>query len=125
MQVLIYDGECSMCSSLIQKVVKSCQNDALRITDFHSTWTQEHVELDESVDSMYYIKHGRTYVYSAAVIRAIADTRRAFRPILLLLVIPPFIRNPVYRFVAKHRKKIGITKACPLPTQNFKQMYLP
>ncbi|AJS59935.1 thiol-disulfide oxidoreductase DCC family protein [Paenibacillus sp. IHBB 10380] len=125
MQVLIYDGECSMCSSLIHKMVTSCRNDALRITDFHSTWTQEHVELDESVDSMYYLKHGRTYLYSDAVIRAIADTRRAFIPILLLLVIPPFIRNPVYRIVAKHRKKIGITKTCPLPTQNFKQMYLP
>lgn len=37
MQVLIYDGGCSMCSSLIQKMVKSCRNDALRITDFHST----------------------------------------------------------------------------------------
>lgn len=57
-------------------LVKSCRNDTLRITDFHSTWTQEHVELDESVDSMYYIKHGRTYLYSDAVIRTIADTRR-------------------------------------------------
>lgn len=125
MQVLIYDGECSMCSSLIQKMVKSCRNDALRITGFDSTWTQEHVELDEGVDSMYYIKNGHTYLYSDAIIRAIADTRRAFGPILLLLVIPPFIRNRVYRIVAKHRKKNRITKTCPLPTQNFKQMYLP
>jgi len=81
--------------------------------------------LEDHVDNMYYIKHGRTYIYSDAVIRAIADTRRAFRQILLLPVIPPFIRNPVYRFVAKHRKKIRITKTCPLPTQNLKQMYLP
>lgn len=48
-------------------LVWGCRNVSLRITDFHSTWTQEHVELYESVDSMYYIKHGRTYLYSVAV----------------------------------------------------------
>lgn len=48
--------------------------------------------------------HGRTYLYSYAIIRAISDMRRAFRPILQLRVIPPFIRNPVYGFVAMHRK---------------------
>ncbi len=39
------------------------------------------------------------YKSSDAVIRAITDTRQAFRPILLLLVIPPFIRKPVLYYI--------------------------
>lgn len=52
------------------------------------------------------VEKQKTYVKSSAVIRALVIAQPLLSPILLLLLLPAFIRNFFYDFVAKHRYKI-------------------
>lgn len=45
MKVLIYDGECNMCSKFIRFVVYMNRDTNLYITGFHSTWTKKTLNL--------------------------------------------------------------------------------
>lgn len=124
MNVLIYDGDCNMCSRLIRFVVKINRNRHLFITDFNSEWTQNNIEIDERIDSLVYVRNREEYIYSDAVIHLLMDTRKLFRPFVILKVIPKQLRDAAYRWIARNRKRIFSSDSCEMPSEEFKKMYL-
>lgn len=125
MAVLIYDGECTMCNGFIRFVVNASDNPGLRITDFHSSWTQQNVERDPAIDSMIFLHDGKEFIYSDAVIELLAVANKRFRPLRLLKLIPRFFRDSVYQVVARNRRKLFAGTECPLPTPKAKKLFLP
>ncbi|RLL43630.1 DUF393 domain-containing protein [Oceanobacillus piezotolerans] len=124
MPVLIYDGECNMCSSFIRFVVKINRNPELNITDFHSNWTKENVTLDPNVDSMIFITRDEQYIYSNAVIHLLVTANPRFSALLLLKLIPRSVRDTFYKFVARNRRKVFQNKTCPMPSKKAREMFL-
>ncbi|BCC45049.1 hypothetical protein BCJMU02_0358 [Bacillus cereus] len=59
MGILIYDGECNVCSKFIMFIVKINKNPNLNITDFNSNWTKKNIELDVNIDSMIFIANNK------------------------------------------------------------------
>lgn len=124
MEILIYDGECNMCSRFIRFISKVNKNPNLHITDFNSNWTNKNVKLDPSVDSMIFIKKNKKYIYSDSIIELLSSTNRIFIPLKIAKIIPKSCRDRGYKFLAKNRRKILNNNACPLPTDKLKSMYL-
>ncbi|CAD2071866.1 thiol-disulfide oxidoreductase [Jeotgalicoccus coquinae] len=124
MKVLIFDGACSFCNLFVRFTVRINQNPELRITDFNTGWTKVNYTPDSDTDSVIYIANGRTYIYSDAVLHMLADANRLFKPVVLLKLIPKFIRDTVYKTVAKYRKNIPAVNVCERPSQKFIDMYL-
>lgn len=124
MSVLIYDGDCNMCSSFIRFIVKINKNPELLITDFNSNWTKNNVELDPNLDSIIFLKKEKKFIYSDAVIYLLATANIWFRPILLLKFIPTCVRNRVYKFVARNRRKVFSNKSCSVPSRKAREMFL-
>lgn len=125
MPILIYDGECNLCSKFLRFIVGINKNPDLKITNLKSKWTQKNIELNPDIDSMFFIINKKRYIYSDAVIHLLATTHYIFKPLLLIKVIPKPIRDGVYRFVAKRRKNIFKNQSCPLLSKKAKQMFLP
>lgn len=124
MKVLIFDGECNFCSTFIRFIVKINEDPNLYITDFDTEWTKENFMKDDEIDSVIYIADGRQYIYSDAALHLLADTNRWFKPVILFKLVPRFIRDTVYKVIARYRKSIPVKNVCERPNEKFLDMYL-
>lgn len=124
MKVLIFDGECNVCTKFIRFIVKINEDPALYITDFDTEWTKKNFINDKQVDSVIYIANDSQYIYSDAILHLLADASRWLKPIILFKLVPRFIRDTVYKVIARYRKSLPIKKVCERPNEKFLKMYL-
>ncbi|MCW3076009.1 MAG: thiol-disulfide oxidoreductase, partial [Bacteroidetes bacterium] len=72
-------------------------------------------EIEDNVDSIILIKDYSAYIKSCAALRLTLYMKGGWPLMAGFLIIPHFLRNPVYSFIAKHRMKIfGRVESCAL-----------
>lgn len=129
-QLILFDGVCNLCNSSVQYVIKHDQQDIFRYTALQSEMGQEileHYKINTSkTDSilLYSEENGISYKSTAAL--KIASKLGFPRSVMVVfLIIPPFIRNWVYDFIAKNRYKwYGKKDDCMIPTAELKSKFL-
>ena len=124
MKVLIYDGDCNMCSRLIQFVVFINKDKDLYITDFNSQWTKNNSDFVPEIESLVFVNDSQVSVYSEAVIELSIALHPLLKPIKLGYLIPKKLRDGLYKIIAKNRHKFFKQDACKLANEKFKTMYL-
>src|SRR5699024_9259274 len=124
MKVMIFDGNCRFCTSCVHSPRRINTNHALRITDRNIDLRKENPKPDDDIHSVIYIAEDKTYIYSDAVLHMLAYANRLFKPVVLLKLIPKFIRDTIYKVIAKYRKKIPVKNVCERPSKKFIDMYL-
>lgn len=91
---------------------------------------QRHPELPENLDSILFVTQtdtGEVVVWeSRAFLMMCGELENFWRVLKLLLIIPGFISDPVYRFVARHRLKVfGSLDTCRVPSPSQAEHFLP
>lgn len=77
------------------------------------------------MDSFVYIKNGKAYERSAAVIQVGLSLKRWYSLAVVFYLFPPFMRNALYDFVARHRYRwFGKKDECMVPTEHLKSRFL-
>lgn len=128
--IILFDGVCNLCNAAVQKVIKYDKHDYFRFASLQSDigmrLLSEHQLSPSSIlDSVVLIQNGNAYQYSTAALRIAGKLSGPYRLLYPLLIVPPFIRNIVYKFIAKHRYKwFGKQEACWLPTPELKNKFL-
>lgn len=122
MELLIFDGDCNMCSSFIRFIVKFNRNPDLKITDLNNERIFDYI--DSNIDSIIFVKNNQKYVYSDAIILLLASSNRLFTPILMLRLLPKSLRNYFYKIVARNRKQLFKNNSCRIPTEKERKMFL-
>jgi predicted DCC family thiol-disulfide oxidoreductase YuxK len=114
--LLMYDGEGALCNHLIQFYLKREKKQDLNFVPLDSGTAQlliQHFELTSTKDSMVLIRGYNAYIKSCAALRLCGYMKGLWPVLQVFLIIPPFLRNPVYDFVAKRRIKwFGLQQAC-------------
>lgn len=128
-RILFFDGVCNLCNSSVDFLVRR-QKGQRRFFIASLQGETARGQLDpkviEDLNSMVYHRDGRILFESTAVINAIADLGGVWVLMRLFLIFPEFLRNPVYRFIAKNRYKwFGEKNTCRLPTEEEKSYFLP
>jgi predicted DCC family thiol-disulfide oxidoreductase YuxK len=76
-------------------------------------------------DSFVYVKDGQFYTESTAALRVARDMGGAMSLLWGLMIFPRFIRDAVYRLVARNRYRVfGKKDACMIPTPELKSRFL-
>ena len=127
--ILLFDGVCNLCNGVVQFVIRhdsagrfrfaALQSDAgqalLRRFGLSTTW----------FDSFVYVKDGQFYTESTAALWVARDMGGAWSLLWGLMVFPRFIRDAVYRLVARNRYRVfGKQDACMIPTPELKARFL-
>ena len=122
--ILFYDGHCLMCSSLVQWVMKkdkkfSIYFAALQDEKFKD-FLEEAPENIRSSDSVILYENGKFFHYSEAVFMLYRKLGFPWNLITLLRIFPLFIRDAIYKFIARYRKRwFGSSDSCYIvPTEN-------
>ena len=128
-KIILFDGVCNLCNSAVTFVIKRDKKDVFRYAALQSEMgkqlTAKHnIDVDK-VDSIILVTDKKAYVKSTAAL-FIAQKLSGGWPLMMgFYIIPAFIRNLVYDFIARNRYKwYGKKDACMIPTPELKSKFL-
>jgi predicted DCC family thiol-disulfide oxidoreductase YuxK len=79
----------------------------------------------DSVDSVVYIKEGKYFLKSSAVLHLLKDIGNGWQLFYAFIVIPGFIRDFFYNSIARSRYRIfGMRSNCFVPSAEYKERFL-
>jgi predicted DCC family thiol-disulfide oxidoreductase YuxK len=127
--ILLFDGECGFCNRTIQFFLKN-ENRKKRM-HFAPLQSEEgkalkkYFEIDEKTDSLILVKGHDAYIKSCAALRLTIYMKGLWPLMMVFVIIPPFMRNVVYDFIAKRRMRIfGRVESCALLKQEDRSRFL-
>lgn len=108
--ILIFDGECAMCSRCVRFVLKTERAPTLRFTAHGSEAARTLLRANgldpDTINVLTLVEGGRVRIKSAAAIRVAAYLRAPWRWLGLLGVVPRCLLDPLYNLLAANRYRI-------------------
>ena len=129
-KLILFDGVCNLCNTSVQYVIKHDKNDLFLFTALQSNVGQsiiEHYTIDTSkIDSiLLYTPEKGMHYKSTAALKVASQLGFPTNVLAIFLIVPNFIRNWVYDYIAKNRYKwYGKKDACMIPTPEVKSRFL-
>lgn len=79
----------------------------------------------DKFDSVVYVKNNRYLVKSSAALHVLKDLGGFWRVFFVFIILPKFIRDPVYDIIVKNRYRLfGKRDRCMIPTRELKDRFL-
>lgn len=127
--VVLFDGVCNLCSNSVQFVIKHDPKKQFRFASLQSDVGQhvmQHFGLPANeLNSFILLEHDKIYTKSTGALRLTKKLNGLWPMLYAFIIVPAFIRNAVYSFVANNRYKwFGKKEACWLPTPELKSLFL-
>ena len=127
--VILFDGVCNLCNNSVQFVIKYDAEKLFLFASLQSNFGQQVLEKyglsKTNFNSFILLKNGIIYQKSTAALLVAKQLKGAVGWLYLFMVVPRFIRNGVYNFIAKNRYKwFGKKDACWLPIPELKGRFL-
>ncbi|RZK79988.1 MAG: DUF393 domain-containing protein [Pedobacter sp.] len=127
--VILFDGICNLCNQIVLFVIRHDKRDRFRFAKLQGTYAKSHLPSENTADprpdSVILLADGKVYTESTAVLK-IAYRMGGFWSLLYgFIIIPAFIRNAVYRWIAKRRYQIwGRREHCMIPTPELNSKFI-
>lgn len=119
--IVYFDGVCGLCNRFVDFLLKHDKSKTLKFAPLQKSNPLNHQELNTIILSI----DNQLYKKSDAAIRSLALLGGFWSTIGLLLVIPKFLRDPIYDFIAKNRYKwFGKSEVCRVPTEEEKSRFI-
>ncbi|MBL49551.1 MAG: thiol-disulfide oxidoreductase [Roseibacillus sp.] len=128
MAVILYDGECGMCRASVQFVLSRDRGGALRFASLQSEAGREilaeHGLVAPEFDTMYFLDGEKLYDRSSAALQI--GRRLPYLAVLsrLALLVPRFLRDGVYDFIARNRHNWFDKNRCLVLTEEQRKRFL-
>jgi predicted DCC family thiol-disulfide oxidoreductase YuxK len=127
--ILLFDGVCNLCSGSVQFVLKRNRKGNVRFASLQSDFGKEVLQRSNLphtyLKSLVLIEHGKTYVKSDAALHLAKHLDGFWKMGTMLLLIPKFIRNPIYDWIARNRYAwFGKKETCWIPEQKWNDRFL-
>jgi hypothetical protein len=128
-KIIVFDGVCILCNSFVQFILKRYRTQQFYFTTAQSDFVKEKVKTMtfkvNPMDSVIYLKNGKVLTESSAVLGILSDLGGIWKLLSIFRIIPPMVRNVVYRFCAKRRYRVfGMLETCMLPSSEWKNRFL-
>jgi predicted DCC family thiol-disulfide oxidoreductase YuxK len=106
--IVFFDAECGFCTGAVRMLARWDRRHALRFAPLEGETAQRLGVAGGSQDSLVYLRKGsnRPLVESLGTLSLCADLGGAWKLAALGALVPRFLRDGVYRFIARHRKEI-------------------
>lgn len=124
--VILFDGVCNLCNHSVQLIIKRDKQDYFRFAALDSDYGKAMVaRYHITTDSIVLIEHGQVYTQSGAALR-IARRLSGIYPVLYAaMIIPKFIRDPIYRLIARNRYRwFGRRQSCWMPSAALSKKFI-
>jgi predicted DCC family thiol-disulfide oxidoreductase YuxK len=112
----------------VQFVIKHDAKKVFRFASLQGAFGQsvltQHQLPKDDLNSFILIEQGILYTKSTAALRVAKQLNGGWKLLYGFIIVPPFIRNAVYSFIARNRYKwFGKQDACWLPTPELRSRF--
>ena len=126
--IIFFDGVCNLCNGAVQFVIERDGKQLFKFAALQSDFAKNklvsfklHVKQG---DSFVLLENGKVYEQSAAALRVAKKLDGLWPLLYVFIVVPPFIRNAIYKFIARNRYKwFGQQESCWIPTPALKSRF--
>lgn len=127
--VLLFDGVCNLCNGAVQFIIERDSDKRFLFASLQSDYAQQHLkeaQLPEGfLDSLVLMDKGKYYTQSSAALRIAKQLDGAWPLMYGFIIVPKFIRDAVYNFIARNRYKwFGKKEQCWIPTPDLKARFV-
>lgn len=127
--VILFDGICNFCNSAINFVIRHDRKKIFRYASLQSEagkqLIQQYLGDNPLPDSFILIHDGKMYMRSTAALKVLKLLGRNFALAYGFIIVPRFIRDGVYNFIARNRYKwFGKKESCMIPSKEIAELFL-
>lgn len=127
--VILFDGVCNLCNHAVQTILKRDKKHYFKFASLQSDFAQKSIEnhwlkTRPLPDSILLWENNKLYDRSAAVLKITKHLSGLWPVCSVFLLIPRFLRDAVYDFIARNRYKwFGKKNSCSLSEGKNLQNY--
>lgn len=127
--ILLFDGVCNLCNASVQWVLLRDHKEVFRFAALQSeTGNAKLQQFDlssDSFDTVVLVDGDRLYTRSDAALEVLRRLGGIYSFAVVLKIIPRFIRNAVYSWIARNRYRwFGRQEQCMLPRPEWKARFI-
>ena len=127
--IILFDGVCNLCNASVNFIIKHDKNAQFIFASLQSDAAKEillQYNLKKiKIDSIVLIQNNEIYEKSSAALRIAKALSGGFKSLYLFIIIPKFIRDFGYDYIAKNRYKwYGQKETCMIPTSEIKNRFI-
>lgn len=127
--LILFDGVCNVCNGFVTFILPRDLRDQFQFGSLQSHTAAEVLRkfplAPRDVSTVILIEEGKLFTRSTAVLRIARKLGGLWSLAYPLIVIPPFIRDGLYDFVARHRYRLfGKRDACMIPKPEWRDKFV-
>lgn len=127
--IILFDGICNLCDGVVQFIVRHDPNKKFLFTSLQSeagqTLLKQYQLPRENFNSFLLIQDGKVYNKSTGALKVARQIKGVWKWLYIFIIIPTFIRDAVYSWIAKNRYEwFGKKDICMIPTPELKARFL-
>ena len=107
--VIFFDGHCRLCSGSVSFVIRRDRKNIFRFAPLQSGAGQSALEkltgIQQSAGTIVYAEGEKVYTRSTAILKILKRMGGGWQLLYAFIVVPRFLRDPVYDFLARNRYK--------------------
>ena len=106
MKVVFFDGVCNLCNFSVRFLKKHDKKKVFQIHSLQSEFAEKMLSQHfpkQLPDSIVYLNEQQVFIQSTAVLMILKELPFPFKLLYALKIIPKFIRDAVYKYIAKNR----------------------
>jgi predicted DCC family thiol-disulfide oxidoreductase YuxK len=127
--IVLFDGICNFCSSSVLFIIKRDPGGYFRFaalqTESGKSIMKNYNVNPDKIDSIILIENNKVYYRSYVALRIARKLKGGWKIFYAAVIIPPFIRNFFYDFVARNRYRwFGKRDSCFVPDLALKERFI-
>jgi predicted DCC family thiol-disulfide oxidoreductase YuxK len=129
MKIVFYDGYCPMCNAWVRAILRWDKKKLFHFAPLQSDMARRTLQPlmpdFEKQDTLVFFNEDRVYVRSDAALKVAALLPAPFSWLAIGQLFPRFLRDGVYRWVARNRFRIHKKlDECPLPPPEWRERFI-
>ncbi|MFL5772536.1 MAG: thiol-disulfide oxidoreductase DCC family protein [Flavisolibacter sp.] len=127
--IVLFDGVCNLCNASVNFLIRQDKKNVFRFATLQSETGKKllgtHHPPNYLNHSFILIDRGKSYEKSSAALKLVNHLPWYWKTFKIFWIIPPFIRNFVYDFIARNRYRwFGRKDVCMVPSPSLKDKFL-
>ncbi len=127
--ILLFDGVCNLCHYFVQFVLKRDRKGIIRFASLQSDVAKKLLEKHQfsaqNLNTVVLIEDGKLYHHSDVAIHVVRHFGGLWPLLSIFRIIPRFVRDPIYNWVAANRYRwFGKKDQCLIPEPEWQDRFL-
>lgn len=126
--LILFDGYCNLCNGAVQFILKREKKAHFYFASLSWPVAEPILNSDDElkeVDSIVLYDGERVYTKSSAALKIAAHLSGLWPVLTVFWIVPRFLRDPVYNFIARNRYSwFGKKDTCMMPDTEVSQRFL-